>query len=82
MSTNRKYSTFTDNYDDSYKDVLSALSELDDNADIDYVKENYHYEHTYHPRHRRMIFQPLQHAARFLQCFVQKGAVALAIKKS
>ncbi len=69
MSTNRKYSTFTDNYDDSYKDVLSALSELDDNADIDYVKENY-YDHTYS---RRCInLRPLQHAARFLQCFVQK----------
>lgn len=70
MNTNRKYNTFTDNYDDSYKDVLSALSELDDNADIDYVKENYHYERTY--SRRRINFHPLHHAARFLQCFVQK----------
>ena len=41
MSINKNYDT---NYDDSYKDVLSALSELDDTADIDYEKENYKYE--------------------------------------
>ncbi|MEZ3436272.1 MAG: hypothetical protein K1W34_16940 [Lachnospiraceae bacterium] len=69
MSINKNYDT---NYDDSYKDVLSALSELDDTADIDYVKENYKYERTNKRRHRRMDFRPLQHAAKFLSCLIPK----------
>ena len=86
MSINKNYDTFTNGYDDNYKDVLSALSQLDDSADIDYVKENYKHErklknarrtflpHTwqYNSRHRRMDFHPLRHAARFWNFLIQK----------
>lgn len=73
MSMNNKNRTFMGNCDDTYKDVLSALSQLDDSADIDYVKENYKFEQTHHSQqHHRMDFRPLQHAARFLHCLIQK----------
>ncbi len=72
MSINKNYDTFTKGYDDSYKDVLSALSELDDTAGIDYVKENCKYEQVYKTRHCRTDFHPLQHAAKFLSCLIQK----------
>lgn len=72
MSINKNFDTFAGNCDDNYKDVLSALSQLDDSADIDYVKENYKYERTYYSRHRRMDFHPLQHAARFWHFLMQK----------
>lgn len=72
MSINKKYDTFADSFDDSYKDVLSALSELDDTADIDYVKENCRSEHQKNSRHRRMDFHPLQHAAKFLHFLIPK----------
>lgn len=72
MSINKNYDTFTNGYDDNYKDVLSALSQLDDSADIDYVKENYKHERKYDSRHRRMDFNPLRHAARFWNFLIQK----------
>lgn len=72
MSINKNYNTFADSFDDSYKDVLSALSELDDSADIDYVKENYKPEQQKKLRRSRMDFRPLQHAAKFLQFLIPK----------
>lgn len=72
MSINKNYDTFTEQYDDNYRDVLSALSELDDTAGVDYVKENCKYERTYKMRRHRMDFHPLQHAAKFLSCLIQK----------
>lgn len=72
MSTNNKNWTFTNNSDDTYKDVLSALSQLDDSADIDYVKENYKFEQKRHSQRRLTDFRPLRHAAKFLQCLIQK----------
>lgn len=72
MRINRNYGTTAEGYDDSYRDVLSALSELDDRTDIDYVKENCKYEKTKISRHPRMDFHPLQHAAKLLSCFIPK----------
>lgn len=71
MSIN-KNDTFAEGYDDSYRDVLSALSELDDTADIDYVKENLRCGQTKKTRQNRTDLHPLQHAAKFLSCFFSK----------
>ena len=35
---------FFEDEDDDYRDVLSNLSELDDDDDIDYLEENYDYD--------------------------------------
>ena len=74
MSIRDKNRLFTDSYnqDDNYKDVLSVLSQLDDKADIDYVKENYQYEQKCTSRHPRLDFHPLQNAAKFFQLLIQK----------
>lgn len=68
MRINSKNKLIADSYgqDDNYKDVLSALSQLDDNPGIDYVKENCKYEWKRNSRH------PLQNAAKFFQCLIQR----------
>ncbi len=58
MRINKNYGTTAEGYDDSYRDVLSALSELDEKTKIS--------------RHPRMDFHPLQHAAKLLSCFIPK----------
>lgn len=70
---NRNTTYHNNHCDDNYKDVLSALSELDEQADIDYVQENYKCEYASASQRCCMELHPLQHAAKLIHYLIRKN---------